>query len=416
MKRIILIAGITSMILGACTNIKLATTTDDVYANPIQEKREEKRLAALQKKRDQELEKKKQEELAAQKAKDDANPAYQYSNYNKDDYYDYQYASRINRFNNPVNGLGFYDNYYTNSYSYNNNPSMYGSSIYSSYNFWPSSYFGNSCGCGYGSPYSNYGYNPYNSFGMGYGSMYGSPYGSMYGSPYGGYGMGYGSPYGGYGMGYGSPYGGYGMGYGYPTSGNWGYFNSYDANSSYGTYAPRGSHDGSNSGRGSSNPGKLAGGDGYVTKYIQSINNTQESIPKFTEVARVNSGNNNHSGNNPNYIPVNTISNNEPVKTEYGPHNNPRSGQVINNGNTEINSNPNNPPRFLSNFNNKPAYNTQQSEQPIQMNEPKNRANYYEEGPTRINNGGFSNPGNSSPSYNAPRGGGGGGGTGGRPR
>ena len=106
MKKVIIIAGIFSLILSACTNNKLATYSDDIYANPSEERVEKARLAAEKKKKQEEEAKKEAEEraaeLAAQKAKDDANPAYKDPVYDKDDYYDYQYASRIRRFNNPV--------------------------------------------------------------------------------------------------------------------------------------------------------------------------------------------------------------------------------------------------------------------------------------------------------------------------
>ncbi len=170
MKKVIIIAGIFSVILSACSTSKLATNNDDVYSNPAEDRLEKARLAAAQKKQEQEEAKRQAEqraaEIAAQKAKDDANPLYKDPSYNKDDYYDYQYASRIRRFNNPVNGVGYYDNYNTNSYMYNGNPAMYGTSINSSYNYWgspsygygggfPISYFGMSFGAG--SP--RYGYN-----------------------------------------------------------------------------------------------------------------------------------------------------------------------------------------------------------------------------------------------------------------
>ncbi len=216
MKKVIIIAGIFSVILSACSTSKLATNNDDIYSNPTEDRLERVRIAAEKKKQAQEEAKRQADqrasELAAQKAIDDANPAYKDPSYNKDDYYDYQYASRISRFNNPVNGVGYYDNYYTNSYMYNGNPSMYGTSIYNSYNYlggsnngygsgygygggFPSSYFGMSYGMGN----SNYGYNNYGYNNYGYGN-----------SGFGGYGC---SPYGGYGY---SPYGysnGYMMGY-----------------------------------------------------------------------------------------------------------------------------------------------------------------------------------------------------------
>ncbi|MBK7668086.1 MAG: hypothetical protein IPJ32_12580 [Sphingobacteriaceae bacterium] len=160
MKKVIIIAGIVSLALSACNTSKLVTYSDDIYANPSEERIEKARLAAEKKKKEEELAKKEAEEraaaLAAQKAIDDANPAYKDPVYDKDDYYDYQYASRIRRFDNPVNGVGYYDNYYTNYYWYNGNPGMYGTSIYSSYNYW-------------GPSYSNYNCWPSSYFGVSYG-------------------------------------------------------------------------------------------------------------------------------------------------------------------------------------------------------------------------------------------------------
>ncbi len=290
MKKVILIAGIASLVLGACSTSKLATTNDDVYANPAEEKRENERLAAEKKKAKEEADRKKAEEVAAQKAKDDADPKYKSPDYNKDDYYDYEYAARLKRFGGYNGGIGYYDNWYTNSYYYNNNPNMYGVSIYSSYNYW-----GNS-------NYSYGGYHPYNNYSSGYMNGYYNGYNNgymngMYGyNPYGGYGY---NPYGGYGY---NPYGGYNPyaygGYGYnPYYGygnGWGYFNQFDVNSGYkkATYGPRGSADGGNGLR-MSNPGKSA--DSYAAKYIQEVNSAQEVAPKFNEVRHVNNSKSNIS-------------------------------------------------------------------------------------------------------------------------
>ena len=53
-----------------------------------------------------------------------------------DDYYDYEYASRLRRFNDYNMGYGYYDDYYTNSYWYNYDPYFWGVSIYTGYNWW----------------------------------------------------------------------------------------------------------------------------------------------------------------------------------------------------------------------------------------------------------------------------------------
>lgn len=142
-----------------------------------------------------------------------------------DDYYDYSYAARIRRFQNPSYGFGYYNNYYTNSYYYNYDPYFYGTSIYSSYNFWaPSVTFNYGWGCypygygGWGSPY--YGYNGFNC----YNNWYGNPYNNGWGYN-NGYWNGYNNGYwDGYNNGY---YNGYNNGY----FNN--YYNTYDNSSNF---------------------------------------------------------------------------------------------------------------------------------------------------------------------------------------
>lgn len=56
--------------------------------------------------------------------------------YDESDYYDYAYTARIRRFDNPVIGVGYYDDYYTNMYWYTYNPNYWGVSIYLGYNWW----------------------------------------------------------------------------------------------------------------------------------------------------------------------------------------------------------------------------------------------------------------------------------------
>lgn len=441
MKKVIIIAGIFSMIFGACSTGRQVTYNDDVYASPTEERRERERIAAEKKKQEEAEARKLEEERAAQKAKDDANPLYQTPSYNKDDYYDYEYASRIRRFNNPVNGLGYYDNYYTNYYWYNNNPAFYGTSIYNSYNWWgPSCGSGLSLGFSYGNPYGGFGYSPYSPYGYGgYGYGY-NPYGSywngynqgyysgLYGYPYGSYGYGY--PY--YGGGYGYPYGGYGSPYG----GGWGYYNSYDVNSGYGktTYAPRASHDGGNGLR-TSHPGMKVNEDAYVSKYIQNVQSAQENTPKFDPSLRNASVRHNNTG----YIPV---SGTNVDGGSVSPHTYPAGGGNGNNGytprNTQINqgteTNPNyggNPGRPVNIGRSKSTYEESQpaNNQPSIVKPNYNNGNNNNSGnQPRWNTQEETKPNwNSNPSYNQPtyqspsgggsmpRGGGSGGG-GGRPR
>jgi hypothetical protein len=250
-----------------------ANSNDDVYYNPSKDPKPAAKAnnAQYQANNTQQNQNNNQQQgynpnagkIAATHA-DSINPNYRDPNFNYDDYYDNAYAARVNRFQNPVYGTGYYDSYYTNQYTYTGNPSTYGSSIYSSnnypsnmynsynnygmgnygmagYNMYGSSMYGNGM---YGSGMYGGGYGSGLSIGMGYGSMYGSGYGMGY-NPFGynygmgmGYGMGY-NPYGmgmGYGMygmyGYGSPYGmGYGMYNPYSTMYSTGYYNPYDYNS-----------------------------------------------------------------------------------------------------------------------------------------------------------------------------------------
>jgi hypothetical protein len=440
MKKVIILAGIVTLALSSCTTSKLTTYSDDVYANPKQERLEKERLAAAKKKQEEELARKQAEErtaeLAAQKAKDDANPYYKDPSYNKDDYYDYQYASRIKRFNNPMNGVGYYDNYYTNSYMYNGNPSMYGTSIYSSYNYWgnsgygynsgygcnsgwPSSYFGVSYG--WGSPgYGGYGYNPYGGYGYnpyGYGSSsYWMGYNQGYNNGfYNGY-YGYGNPY--YG-GYGYPYGGYGYGNG------WGFFNQYDVNSGYGhaTNAPRGSHDGGNGGR-VSGPGLYSNG---AARYIQEVQVAQATTPRFdNELRTIHSTG--KSGGNYSNVNSGSYNNNNSIGR---PNFNNTNGNSLNTGNgsyESIDHTKSNPVKTYDPYTGGSPKSTGTYEQPniynqqphINTNQPTKSATELSDKPVKSydNSPKFdSSPSfNSSPSYSSPRNSGGGGGGGHRPR
>ena len=56
--------------------------------------------------------------------------------FDESDYYDYSYTARIRRFDNPVIGISYYDDYYTNMYWYTYNPNYWGVSIYLGYSWW----------------------------------------------------------------------------------------------------------------------------------------------------------------------------------------------------------------------------------------------------------------------------------------
>src|ERR1700740_2291380 len=176
----LMIAIMCVVLFSSCSGLRKMQTHDneDVYLSPKKDhaafyKPEEVPVAAATAKT-----------AAAVPQDDPNNPYYKDRAYSPDDYYDNQYASRIKRFYNPTNGLGYYDSYYTNSYFYNQNPAYYGTSIYSSYNFWGPSYnsmvYANNIG-GYGGYSPGIGYGNYCGMnGLGWGWGYQSPYYNNY--------------------------------------------------------------------------------------------------------------------------------------------------------------------------------------------------------------------------------------------
>lgn len=146
------------------------------------------------------------------------------SDFDADDYYDYEYAVRIRRFYHPVSYYGYYDNYYTNSYWYTYNPHHWGISIYYGYPWWgPSYYTYNYCPSWYW--YSGWGCDW--SWGCGWGWGW-SPgwYWGHHGGYWGGYGHGYNHGY----------WDGYWDGYNDGLANNY-YYNSHDNSGYY--YGPR---------------------------------------------------------------------------------------------------------------------------------------------------------------------------------
>jgi hypothetical protein len=148
------------------------------------------------------------------------NNYYYGDNYDLDnEYYDYEYSSRIRRFHRNRGRSGYYDDYYTNYYWYDYDPYNYGTSIYTSFNWWRPRYSGLNAGWSY-----NGGWNIGWSWGWGSTGSYG-----YYGS--GGYNT-Y-TPYWGGHHHHHNYHGGY-----YANN----YYNSYDRNSHY--YGKRGRHSG----------------------------------------------------------------------------------------------------------------------------------------------------------------------------
>jgi len=109
-----------------------------------------------------------------------------YEGYGPDDYYDYSYAARIDRYYSPYMGYNYYAPCYTGYY--------YDPWYWDSYWYMPSMYFGYSWGWGgmyWGYPYY-YSYYPYNDYWYGYNDGYWNGYWDGY------YGYGYNDYYGNY--------------------------------------------------------------------------------------------------------------------------------------------------------------------------------------------------------------------------
>ena len=334
MKKPLVLSCLGILLLSSCATQKATNYTDDVYSNPKEDRIEEARLAAIAKQEQEARDRRYNDSIVAinkaQKDKDDANPYYKDREFKYDDYYDYEYATRIKRFDNRINGLSYYDNYYTNSYWYSGNPYNYGISVYNGYSWWGPSYnnysynpsvaFYSNWGWGYGGGYGYNGYNPYyNSFGSSYWQGYYNGYNQGYNNGW------YGYPYSGYG--YGSPY----YGYNNPYNNGWGYYNGYDVNSGYSvTYGPRSSHGGGNSHR-TTNPGMRD--DGYYHKLATDIKNQQDQEVKFADITprgntynNPNAGNNGHNGTGGIKTSPNTNGGNgntTPIRNNYPINNNP---------------------------------------------------------------------------------------------
>lgn len=182
---------------------------------------------------------------------------YDQDDFDAEGYYDYEYSSRIKRFNSEATGFDYYDNYYTDSYQYTGITHNHGTSIYSGcgtcYSY-PSVAL--SLGFGWGYPYYRHGwYDPFY-----YRSPWSFPYYGYY--PYYGHYpyYGYNSYWTGYNHGYWDGYYGSGYGGGY-------YYPSYDddrSGKSY--YGPRGTRSGASDGsglaRGTGRAGSDQGGSG----------------------------------------------------------------------------------------------------------------------------------------------------------
>ena len=122
------------------------------------------------------------------------NNYYNGDNYDFDnEYYDYEYSSRIKRFRRNNGNYGYYDDYYTNYYWYDYDPYYYGTSIYTSYGWWHPRPWGWNAGWSYYGGWSwgwswgwgwtgNYGYCGVGNYG--WNGYYGSSYWNGYNNGY----------------------------------------------------------------------------------------------------------------------------------------------------------------------------------------------------------------------------------------
>ena len=214
---------------------------------------------------------------AGQTSNNNAQGGFYDDSFSYDDYYDYEYATRLRRFHHGCGHYGYYDNYYTNTYWYNSDPYYWGSSIYLGYSWWGPSYY-------------SYAFTPNLYFGYGYG------YGTCWGyNPWNyGYGYGYG---GGYWNGYNN---GYWNGYHNGLAYNNYYYNSYDNNSYYGGrgnsyYGGRGSSTNGTNGRQQTRPTKTFA-ETYMASQAQATENSKISSP----VLLTNNNSTNNGSSKPN--------------------------------------------------------------------------------------------------------------------
>jgi len=140
------------------------------------------------------------------------------SDFNYDNYYDYEYAARLRRFHGPTvgMGMGYYDPYFVDPFFYNRNPAFIGGSIYDPF-FGSMGGWNVGIGVGFGMGYNSWGYGGYNSWGY-------NPWG------YNNYMMGYNHGYN----------NGFNNGYFNNNYAGGGYYDGGRTNNRY--YAPRGSN------------------------------------------------------------------------------------------------------------------------------------------------------------------------------
>ncbi|MDE6113377.1 MAG: hypothetical protein K2G46_08260, partial [Bacteroidales bacterium] len=249
-----LLVALMAVLAVGCNSVYMNFDYDDVYGHAPTKAQERQAIAKAARARNQAQQAAEptyyyDEETGEYYAADNDTASYDYPEFDYDNYYDYEYSSRLRRFHqDDYITDNYYDDYYTNTYWYDQNPGSYGTSIYLGVGGWGPSIgiYGGGWSLSYG-----YGYDPFWYRSYRYWPSYtywdwGWP--GYWGPTYYGWGGGY---WGGWHNGY---WNGYWDGY---HDGYWGcgwacndyFYNSYDPNTYYKQEIRRG-HNGAGSGSG----------------------------------------------------------------------------------------------------------------------------------------------------------------------
>ncbi|MDE7091362.1 MAG: hypothetical protein K2O53_06520, partial [Bacteroidales bacterium] len=264
-----LLVALTAALAVGCNSVYMNFDYDDVYGHAPTRAQERQAMAKAAQARNQAQQAAEptyyyDEETGEYYTADNDTASYDYPEFDYDNYYDYEYSSRLRRFHqDDYITDNYYDDYYTNTYWYDQNPGSYGTSIYLGVGGWGPSIgiYGGGWSLSYG-----YGYDPFWYRSYRYWPSYaywdwGWP--GYWGPTYYGWGGGY---WGGWNNGY---WNGYWDGY---HDGYWGcgwacndyFYNSYDPNTYYKQEIRRG-HNGAGSGSGTQPLVVNRGGSGAAT-------------------------------------------------------------------------------------------------------------------------------------------------------
>ncbi|MDE7150239.1 MAG: hypothetical protein K2O01_07535, partial [Bacteroidales bacterium] len=155
--------GLTAVLACGCNSVYMNFDYDDIYGHAPSRNQERQMLskAARGQSDAQSVENAYyyDEETGEYYLYENDTAAYEYPAFDYDNYYDYEYSSRLKRFHqDDYITDDYYDDYYTNTYWYDQNPYSYGTSIYLGYNNWVPSF------TVYGGGWSlglSYGYDPF---------------------------------------------------------------------------------------------------------------------------------------------------------------------------------------------------------------------------------------------------------------